>query len=54
MRQFMDAWEKCVRSAGKSDVHKIPGFRGGGIILGFLGGESADFIFMGAGIFLSF
>ena len=34
-------------------VHKIPRFRGGGI-LGFWGGGggSADFIFMGAGIFL--
>ena len=31
-------------------VHKIPCFRGGGI-LGFWGG-TADFIFMGAGIFL--
>ena len=32
-------------------VHKIPRFRGRGI-LGFGGGGSADFIFMGAGIFL--
>ena len=30
-------------SAGKSHVHKIPRFRGGGI-LGLGGGESADFI----------
>ena len=42
---------RCVLSAGKTHVHKIPRFRGGG--LGFLGGGgSADFIFMGARIFL--
>ena len=33
-------------------VHEIPRFRGGE--LGFFGGGSADFIFMGAGIFLNF
>ena len=33
-------------------VHKIPRFGGGGEILGLGGGGSADFIFMGAGIFL--
>ena len=51
---FMDTWKKCVLSAGKTSVHKIPPFWGGGI-LGFLGrgGGSADFIFMGARIFLS-
>ena len=43
---------KCVLSAGKSHVHKIPRFRGGGIVGCFLGG-SADFIFMGARIFLT-
>ena len=32
-------------------VHKIPRFRGGGDF-GLLGEGSADFIFMGAGIFL--
>ena len=48
----MDAWKKCVLSAGEAHVHKIPRFGGGGYF-GFLGGEgSADFIFMGAGIFL--
>ena len=36
----------------KNHVHKIPRFRGGGGILGFGGGGSADFIFMGARIFL--
>ena len=36
----------------KNHVHKIPRFRGGGT-LGFLGGGSADFIFMGARIFLN-
>ena len=35
----------------KTCVRKIPRFRGG--ILG-LGGGGADFIFMGAGIFLNF
>ena len=44
---FMDTWKKCLLSAGKTHVHKIPRFRGG-----FGGGESADFIFMGARIFL--
>ena len=34
----------------KTHVHKIPRFRGAG--LG--GGGSADFIFMGAGIFLNY
>ena len=32
-------------------IHKIPCFRGGGGV-GFGGAGSADFIFMGAGIFL--
>ena len=37
----------------KTRVRKIPRFGGGGGILGFLGGGgSADFIFMGARIFL--
>ena len=37
----------------KNHVHKIPRFRGGGVfgVLGG-GGESADFIFMGARVFL--
>ena len=36
-------------------VHKIPRFGGGGGgILGLGGGGSADYIFMGAGIFLNF
>ena len=46
MRQFYGRLEKCVLSAGKTRVHKIPPFRGG------WGGGSADFIFMGARIFL--
>ena len=50
---FMDAWKKCVLSAGlekmrsfcrSTHVHKIPRFGGGG---------SADFMFMGARIFLN-
>ena len=36
----------------KTYVHKIPRFRGGGIFWVW-GGGSADFIFMGAGIFLN-
>ena len=49
---FMGAWKKCVRSAGKTHAHTIPHFWGGSF--GFLGGrgESADFIFMGARTFL--
>ena len=38
---------------GKNHVHKIPRFRGGGVFwVFFWGGGSADFIFMGARIFL--
>ena len=37
---FMDARKKCVLSAGTTHVHKIPRFRGGGILgLGGGGGE---------------
>ena len=46
---FMDTRKKCVLSAGKTHVRKIPRFGGGGYF-GF--GGSADFIFMGARIFL--
>ena len=46
LRQFCGRLEKCVLSAGKTHVHKVPPFRGG------FGGGSADFIFMGARIFL--
>ena len=49
---FMDAWKKCVHSAGKTHVHKIPRFRGGGILGLGGGGGSADFTFMGARILL--
>ena len=31
---FMDTWKKCLLSAGKPPVHKIPRFRGWGGILG--------------------
>ena len=51
---FMSAWKKCVLSAGKTHVHKIPLFRGGGYFGFFGGGGSADFIFMAARIFLIF
>ena len=45
---FMDTWKKCVLSAGKPMSIKFPVFWGG--VGG--GGGSADFIFMGARIFL--
>ena len=43
---FYGRLEKCVRSAGKAHVHKIPRFRGGGI-LGFGGGGECRFYFYG-------
>ena len=49
---FMDTWKKCVRSAGKTMSVKFPFF--GVFFWGGGGGGSADFIFMGARIFLSF
>ena len=48
---FMDTWKNCVLSAGKPVSIKFLVLGGGGI-LGFGGGGSADFIFMGARIFL--
>ena len=48
----MDAWKKCVRSAGKTMSIKFL-VLGGGDLVFFFGGGSADFIFMGARIFLS-
>ena len=51
MRQFYGRLEKCALSAGKTHVHKIPRFGGGGYFGS--GGGSADFIFMGARIFLN-
>ena len=54
MRQFYGRLEKCVLSAGKTHVHKIPRFRRGGVCWVFFGGGSADIIFMGARIFLNF
>ena len=49
----MGAWKKGVLSAGQPVSMKFLVLGGGGI-LGFFGGGggSADFIFMGAGIFL--
>ena len=52
----MDTWKKCVLSAGKPVSIKFLVLGGGGYF-GFWGGGgggSADFIFMGARIFLSF
>ena len=49
----MDAWKNCVLSVGKTHCHKILVLGGGGV-WGFGGGGwSADFIFMGARIFLN-
>ena len=49
----MGACHFLVLSAGKPHAHKIPPFWGGGcwVFLGG-GGGSANFVFMGAGIFL--
>ena len=45
---FMDALKKCALSAGKTHVHKIPRFRGGGGgIWGFGGGGECRFYFYG-------
>ena len=55
MRQFYGRLEKCVLSAGKTHVHKIPRFFWGVFWVFFSGGGgSADFIFMGARIFLNY
>ena len=51
MRQFYGHLEKCALSAGKTMSIKFLVLAGG--ILGFGGGGSADFIFMGARISLS-
>ena len=42
-----------LHSAGTTHAHKIPRFRRGGGILGIGGGGSANFIFMGARVFLT-
>ena len=47
---FMDTWKKCLLSAGKSHVHKIPRFLGGGI-LGFGEGGECRFYYYGRGDF---
>ena len=39
MRQFYGRPEKCVLSAGKTHVHKIPRFRRGGVFWVWGGGE---------------
>ena len=41
---------KMFRFCRKTNVHKIPRFGGGGVF--WVGGGSADFIIIGAGIFL--
>ena len=49
---FMDAWKNAFFLQENLRVHKIPRFRGG-VFWGFWGGGGADFIIMGASIFLS-
>ena len=48
---FMDAWKKCVLSAGKTHVHKIPRVLGGGgevfWVSGGGGEEECRFYFYG-------
>ena len=44
----MGAWKNAFFSAGKTHVHKIPPFKGGGGILGWGGGVP---IFYGRGDF---
>ena len=50
---FTDAWKNASVLQENLHVHKIPRFGGGGVFW-FCGGGSADFIFMGARIFLKF
>ena len=49
---FMDAWKKCVLSAGKTHVRKIARFRGGDF--GFGGGGKCRFYFYGRADFSDF
>ena len=44
---FMDAWKKCGLSAGKTHVHNIPRFRGGGYFGFGGGGGKCRFYFYG-------
>ena len=50
---FMGTWKNCIFSAGKPmSIKFLVLGEGGGFWVFFGGGESADFIFMGARIFL--
>ena len=49
---FMDASKKCALSAGKTHVHKIPRFRGGGYFGFWGGGGPCRFYFYGREDFL--
>ena len=51
VRQLYGRLEKSVLSAGKTHVHKIPRFRGGGGILGWGGGGECRFYFYGRAAF---
>ena len=48
MRQSYGRLEKCVLSAGKTHAHKIPRFRGGGILGFFWGGGGVLILFLWA------
>ena len=50
---FMGAWKTMRSFCRKTYVNKMPCFRGWGVFWVCRGGGSADFIFMGAGIFLT-
>ena len=50
MRQFYGHLEKCVLSAAKTHVHKIPRFRGGGYF-GFGGGGVPILFLWARGLF---
>ena len=50
---FMGAWKKCVLSAGKPPMSTKFLVLGGGVLWVWVLGGSADFISMGAGIFLA-
>ena len=48
VRQFYGRLEKCVLSAGKTHVHKIPRFREGGVFWVFGGGGGVPILFLWA------
>ena len=51
---FMSAWKNALFLQENLHAHKIRRFKGGGVFGFFLERGSADFIFMGAEIFLTY